>query len=105
MAAWMFLLVAIGLEVSGTTCMKLSNGFTRVVPSLLIFAFYGCSLVALTLAVRRIDLSVSYAVWSGVGTGLMALIGIVWFDEPLTHLKALALVLIIVGVIIVHLSR
>jgi small multidrug resistance pump len=103
--AWICLLLAIGLEVSGTTCMKLSNGFTRVTPSVLIFAFYGCSIVALTLAMRRLDISVSYAVWSGVGTGLMAVIGIVWFGEPLTHLKVLALTLIIVGVVTVHLSH
>ena len=103
--SWFYLILAIGLEVSGTTCMKLSDGFAKTTASLLIFVFYGMSIVALTLAVKHIDISVSYAVWSGLGTGLMAVIGVVWFGEPLTSLKAAALALIIVGVVAVNLSQ
>jgi small multidrug resistance pump len=103
--SWFYLILAIGLEVSGTTCMKLSDGFTKTTASLLIFVFYGLSIVALTLAVKHINISVSYAVWSGIGTGLMAVIGVVWFGEPLTSLKAAALALIIVGVVAVNLSQ
>ena len=103
--SWFYLILAIGLEVSGTTCMKLSDGFAKTTASLLIFVFYGLSIVALTLAVKHIDISVSYAVWSGLGTGLMAVIGVVWFGEPLTSLKAAALALIIVGVVAVNLSQ
>jgi small multidrug resistance pump len=102
--SWFYLILAIGLEVSGTTCMKLSDGFAKTTASFLIFVFYGLSIIALTLAVKRIDISVSYAVWSGLGTGLMAVIGVVWFGEPLTSLKAAALALIIVGVVAVNLS-
>ena len=103
--SWFYLILAISLEVSGTTCMKLSDGFAKTTASLLIFVFYGLSIIALTLAVKHIDISVSYAVWSGLGTGLMAVIGIVWFGEPLTSLKAAALALIIVGVVAVNLSQ
>lgn len=103
--SWLYLLLAIGLEVSGTTCMKLSDGFTQTTASLLIFVFYGLSIVALTLAVQHIDISISYAVWSGLGTGLMAVIGIAWFGEPLTTVKAAALLLIIAGVVGVNLSE
>lgn len=103
--SWVYLLLAIGLEVSGTTCMKLSDGFAKTTASLLIFVFYGLSIVALTLAVKHIDISISYAVWSGLGTGLMAVIGIAWFGEPLTSLKAAALALIIIGVVAVNLSQ
>jgi small multidrug resistance pump len=103
--SWVYLLLAIGLEVSGTTCMKLSDGFAKTTASLLIFVFYGLSIVALTLAVKHIDISISYAVWSGLGTGLMAIIGIAWFGEPLTSLKAAALALIIIGVVAVNLSQ
>ncbi len=102
--SWLYLILAIGLEVSGTTCMKLSDGFAKTTASLLIFVFYGLSIVALTLAVKHIDISVSYAVWSGLGTGLMAVIGVVWFGEPFTSFKAVALALIIVGVVAVNLS-
>ena len=65
---WLYLILAILLEVSGTTCMKLSEGFTKLVPSVLIFVFYTASFGMLTLALKRIDVSVAYAVWSGMGT-------------------------------------
>ena len=97
--SWAYLILAICLEVSGTTCMKLSYGFARTGPSVMIFVFYVLSIVALTLAVKRIDVSVAYAVWSGLGTGLMAMIGIAWFGEALTVVKVVALALIIVGVV------
>lgn len=102
--SWFYLILAISLEVSGTTCMKLSHGFTQTIPSLLIFVFYGCSIVSLTLAVKHIDISISYAVWSGLGTGLIAVIGIAWFGEAITAVKVVALALIIVGVVAVNLG-
>ena|ERR1044072_1695067 len=101
---WIYLLFAITLEVSGTTCMKLSQGFTRVVPSLLMLIFYGLSLGALTLALKKIDVSLAYAVWSGMGTALIASIGILWFKEPVSALKFISLALIIIGVIGLNLS-
>ena len=102
--SWLYLVLAIGLEVSGTTCMKLSYGFTKATPSVLMFMFYGVSVLFLGLAVKHLDISVAYAVWSGLGTGLIAVIGIAWFGEPLTALKAVALGLIVLGVVGVNLS-
>jgi len=102
--AWLYLVLAILLEVSGTTCMKLSEGFTRVVPSILLFVFYTLSFSMLTLALKRIDVSVAYAVWSGVGTALIATIGVLWFKEPATALKLVSLGLIILGVIGLNMS-
>ena len=103
--SWFYLILAIGLEVSGTTCMKLSDGFARTTASLLVFVFYGLSIAALTLAMKHIDISISYAVWSGLGTGLITLIGVVWFGEAMTLLKTGALALIILGVMTLHLSQ
>ena len=96
---WTYLVLAILLEVSGTTCMKLSEGFTRTVPSILLFVFYSLSFAMLTLALKRIDVSIAYAVWSGVGTALIATIGVLWFKEPITALKLISLALIIGGVV------
>lgn len=96
---WIFLALAILLEVAGTTCMKLSDGFTKMVPSILLFVFYTLSFGMLTLALKRIDVSVAYAVWSGVGTALIATIGVLWFKEPMTALKLISLALIIIGVV------
>jgi small multidrug resistance pump len=97
--SWLFLVLAIVLEVSGTTSMKLSQGFTRLLPSALVFVFYGLSLSALTLALKGIEVSIAYAVWSGLGTALIATAGVAWFKEPLTPLKLASIALIIVGVI------
>jgi small multidrug resistance pump len=70
--SWLLLTLAIVLEVTGTTNMKLSEGFSKVLPTISVFVFYGLSLGALILALNRIEVSVAYAVWSGMGTALGA---------------------------------
>ena len=102
--SWLYLILAIVLEVSGTTSMKVSQGYTKVLPSVLMFLLYGLSLSALTLALKSIDVSVAYAVWSGLGTALIASVGVIWLKEPLNTLKVLSLLLIIIGVIGLNLS-
>lgn len=101
---WILLIVAIVLEVAGTTNMKLSEGFSKLVPSVLVLFFYALSIIALTFAVNRLDVSVAYAVWSGMGTALVAVIGLWFFQESLTSVKVVALGLIIVGVVMLHLT-
>jgi small multidrug resistance pump len=97
--AWALLFAAIVLEVCGTTCMKLSEGFTKLVPSLLLFAFYVAAFTCLTFAVKVIDISTAYAIWAGLGTALIAMIGFWHFKDPVTSLKVGCIVLIIVGVV------
>jgi len=97
--SWVYLIMAILLEVLGTTCMKLSQGLTKPGPSVLVFVFYSCSLVGLTLALKKLQVSVAYAVWSGVGTTIVAVIGVVWFKEPVTAVKMVCLTMIIAGVV------
>lgn len=99
MLYWLALTGAIALEIAGTTSMKLSQGFTRTLPSVLLFVFYALSFALMTIAVKRIDMSVSYAIWSGVGTAVIALIGVFAFHESLTTIQAVSIVLIIVGVV------
>ena len=101
---WILLIVAIVLEVAGTTNMKLSEGFSKPVPSVLVLFFYAQSIIALTFAVNRLEVSVAYAVWSGMGTALVAVIGLWFFQESLTSIKVVALGLIIVGVVMLHLT-
>jgi small multidrug resistance pump len=98
MQTWLLLLGAIVLEVAGTTSMKLSNGFTKPVPSVLIFVFYAMSFILLTLALKHINVSIAYAVWASMGTALIAVIGMVYFAEPMTGLKLVCVGLIILGV-------
>ncbi len=102
---WLFLVGAIIMEVCGTTCIKLSEGFTRLWPSILIFVFYAVSFTLVTFAVRKLELSITYAIWSGVGTLLIAIIGLFWFKEPLTILKAVSMFLVIAGVVGLNLSQ
>ena len=101
---WVLLIAAIVLEVAGTTNMKLSDGFSRTLPSVLIFVFYGLSFTAFTFALKKLDLSLSYAIWAGAGTALIAAIGVIWFKEPITALKVGSVVLIIIGIVGLNMS-
>ena len=99
MLSWLALAGAIVLEIAGTVSMKLSHGFTRMLPSVLLFAFYGLSFVLMTIAVKKIDMSVSYAIWSGVGTATIALIGVFACSESLTAVQVVSIALIIASVV------
>ncbi|SDE74708.1 DMT family transporter [Rhodospira trueperi] len=101
---WLTLMTAIILEVIGTTSMKLAEGFTRLVPSVAVFVFYSASLAMLTLALKKWDVSVAYAIWSGLGTALIVMVGVLWFGEALTWMRAISIVLILIGVIGLNLS-
>lgn len=100
--AWTLLAIAITFEVMGTTCMKLSQGFTRPIPSVAMFAFYAMAFTCNTMAIKTLDLSITYAVWSGVGTIATALIGIYYFKEAATAIKLVSISLIVIGVFGLH---
>ncbi len=104
MKSWIYLITAIVLEVAGTTSMKLSAGFTNLLPSIFIFVLYGLSFGALTKCLQGMDVSIAYAVWSGLGTLAIAFIGACYFKEPLTPTKMGSIVLILIGVIGVNLG-
>jgi small multidrug resistance pump len=96
---WFLLAIAIVMEVCGTTCMKLSHGFKEVTPSVLVFVFYAISFTAFIYALKTIDLSISYAIWAGLGLALIAIIGTVYFKEPVTASKIIFMSLILIGVV------
>ena len=97
--SWILLIIAIALEVSGTISMKLSEGFTKIVPVIAMLTFYALGLSLLALTLKTIDISVAYAVWSGLGTAIIAIVGMIWFKEPTTVLKIFSIGLIIMGVV------
>ena len=70
---WFFLAIAILLEVLGTTCMKLSEGFARLVPSVMVFILYFASFAFMILALKKMELGVVYAIWAGLGAAGMGL--------------------------------
>ncbi len=101
---WLYLILAILFETAGTTALKLSEGFTRLVPSLLMVLCYAVSFGMFALALKRIDVGVGYAIWAGLGAALIAAIGVVVFKEQLPVPKLLSLALIIGGVVGLNLS-
>jgi len=102
--SWLLLIGAILLEVIGTTCMKLSQGLTRLVPVFLMFIFYLLAIALLSIVLKKIEVGIAYAVWSGVGTALIATIGIVFFREQVTLMKMGGILLIITGSVMLNLT-
>lgn len=97
--SWIYLILAILFEVSATISMKLSEGLTKILPSISVFVSYGICFSCLTLSLKRIDVSVAYSICSGLGTALVASIGIIWFRESITPIKFISIALIIIGAI------
>ena len=104
MFAWLILAVTILLEVVGSTMMKLSNGFSVFWPSVGVFVCYSAALAGLTITLKYIELSIAYAIWAGVGTALIAIIGILCFREPVSAMKVVSLILVVAGVVGLQLS-
>jgi len=102
--SWIYLLTAIVFEVAGTTAMKISEGFTKVIPSVAMSIFYILSLTALTFALKKFDVSMAYAIWSGVGTALITAVGFYFFKEEMTVMRVVSIGFIILGVVGLHLS-
>lgn len=102
--SWIYLSVAVVLEVAGTASLKLSDGLTRLVPSLLIIPAYDLSFTLLALALKQVPVSVAYAIWSAVGTALITGIGMAFFREPVNPAEIAFTRLIIVGCVGLHLA-
>ena len=103
MQAWLLLALAILAEVIGTSALKASAGFSRLWPSLVVVAGYGTAFYFLSLALRQIPVGIAYAVWSGVGTVLITLIGVLAFRQKIDAAGVLGIALIISGVLVLNL--
>lgn len=99
-----FLVVSIVAEIFGTLMLKLSNGFTLLYPSLAVIFGYGLSFYFLALCLRSVPLSLAYAIWSGAGTALTALIGFLFWNEAFHLAKLLGIILIIGGILVLNTS-
>ncbi|MAH84906.1 MAG: ligand-binding protein SH3 [Rhodospirillaceae bacterium TMED8] len=102
--AWVWLAAAIITEVIGTIALKASNGFSHVNASLTVIFAYAASFILLGLSLKEIELGVAYAIWAGVGTALITVVGISFYNEPFSALKIGSISLIIVGVVGLNLS-
>lgn len=98
--AWLYLSVAIVSEVIATSALKAADGFTRPLPSLVVVAGYATAFWFLSLTLRTMPVGIAYAVWSGVGIALIALIGWLVFGQTLDAPALLGLALIVAGVVV-----
>ncbi|MDO4441919.1 MAG: multidrug efflux SMR transporter [Moraxella sp.] len=100
---WSVLLtIAIISEVFGSTMLKLSDGFTKPLPVLGFIAGFGVAFYLLSLVLKSIPLGMAYAIWSGVGIVLTAVIGVVVFGEKVDFWGMTAIILIIAGVAVMN---
>ena len=104
-SAVVLLMAAIGIEVASTALLPRAAGFTNPAWSALVLGGYAISIWMLAVVVKTLPVSVAYAVWSGVGTALVAMVGIAFLGESVGWFKALSLAMIVVGVIGLNLAH
>lgn len=100
---WIYLAIAIVTEVIGTSALKSSAGFTRLLPSAVVIVSYAIAFYLLSLTLRSIPVGIVYAVWSGVGIVLLALIGALFFKQTLDTPALIGVGLILAGVLVINL--
>lgn len=96
---WLILIIAGLLEVVWAITLKQTEGFTRLVPSLITIATMAASFYLLSIAMRTLPLGTAYAVWVGIGAIGTAIVGILLFEEAVTPLKLVSLVLVVAGIV------
>lgn len=100
---WLYLVLAIAAETAGTTALKASEGFTRLWPSVATAAAYAVSFYLLAQVLRVIPVGIAYAIWSGLGIVLIALIGWLLFDQRLDAPALAGMALIVAGIVVMQL--
>jgi small multidrug resistance pump len=103
MNAWLSLAVAILAEVIGTSALKASEGFSRLLPSVVVIGGYGVAFYFLSLTLKQIPVGIAYAVWSGAGTVLITLIGVLVFRQKIDLAGVVGIALIVAGVLVLNL--
>lgn len=98
---WVYLAIAILGEVIATTNLKLSDGFTRPLPILIMAVSFTIAFWSLSIVVRMVPIGLIYAIWSGVGIVLIALVGRFLFDQKIDAAGVVGIALIIAGVIVI----
>ena len=100
---YLYLFIAIAFEVVGTSALQASAQFTRLGPTALMALCYLAAFFFLSLSLKLLPVGIAYAIWSGLGIVLIALIGLVWFGQRLDFPAILGLALIIAGVVVINL--
>ena len=101
---WTLLLLAISAEVIGTSCLRLSEGMTRPLPTLLVFSAYALAMALLSKVVLSIPLGITYALWSGIGIVAIVLVGVIVYRQIPTPTQLFGMALITSGVVMVNVT-
>jgi len=102
----MFLLfLAIAGEVIGTASLKACDGFTKLVPSIVVIVGYGVSFLLFSLSLKGIPMGIAYAIWSGVGTAAIMIIGYFAYAEKLSLIQVIAIIIIIIATIMLNVTH
>lgn len=102
MNVYILLIIAIFSEVFGSSMLKLTNGFKKILPTMRVIIGYGVAFYTFSLSLKELPLGISYAIWAGLGTALTALVGIIMYKEAFNRKKILGLILIIGGVFLLN---
>lgn len=103
MQNWIYLFIAILAEVTGTSALKYSEGFTQLVPSCIVVAGYATAFYFLSLTLKTIPVGIAYAIWSGAGTALVVLIAWAFMGQKIDLAACVGILLIIAGVLVLNL--
>jgi small multidrug resistance pump len=98
---WLYLSIAILAEVIATSSLKAAEGFTRLIPSLIVVFGYGTAFYFLSLTLRTMQVGTAYAIWSGVGTVIISIVAWLFYNQKLDAPSILGMALIISGVVII----
>jgi|TARA_R110002073_G_scaffold45053_1_gene124561 multidrug transporter EmrE-like cation transporter len=100
--AYLYLAIAIVAEVIATSALKASGEFTKIVPTVIVVVGYGVAFYFLSIVLKTIPVGIAYAIWSGLGIVLIALVGLVVFHQRLDFAAILGMLLILAGVIVIN---
>lgn len=102
--AWVLLSIAIFAEIVGTLSLKASDGLSKLWPSLGVLVGYATAFTLMAMSLKKLDVGVTYAIWSGVGIVGAAIGGLIFFDQQLSKITILGMAIIIAGVVVMNLG-
>jgi small multidrug resistance pump len=102
--AYLFLMAAIATEVAGTSLLKTTDGFSRLIPTVVCLTAYAISFAFMAQAVKHVPVDILYALWSGIGTAAIVCIGVAFLDQSINVTSVAGIVVIVAGVVVVNLG-
>jgi len=102
--AWILLSIAISAEILGTLALKASDGLSKLWPSLGVLIGYALAFTLMAISLKKLDVGITYAIWSGVGIIGAAIGGVVFFDQHLSRMAMIGMGIIIAGVVVMNLG-